>query len=496
MFSIPNTWRKVSVIDLGYNSLKMVSYEVRYDGTFRAYNQMSEITRIGQGVKRHGLLSEESVERTLQALKTFNEVNKVEKIHQVIAVATSAVRDADNGEEFVKKAKSYANTSFRILSPEEEALFSYIGCAGATDYPTALFFDLGGGSLELAYAEEGRIQKVFSLPLGALRMSDIYGVRDNSFSKSNYEKLKDEVRAAIPNRKSLGLSRKAVLVGVGGTLRAIARIDQWNSKYPLYKMHNYRMSGESVKAAHKMLISMGLDKIQKLGSLSKGRSASITTGSLIISMLIELLGFQEVIVSSHSLRDGVLTEYLRDARAYTREEYTVDTANISLTTTGQASPRQRMIQELHRYGVLDVREERILEHAMGNFMDIYFSTRPEAMFYSVMGQDSSLQHGEQLAAAVSLVRAKSPRASRWFQERYSQLLDGVSRKSINRMGAVIQLIELLYITGSKVSFEKIQDMLKVKVRPGSKGAYPDMLVDRVVEQLQDLSDVRMEAMVV
>lgn len=495
MFSVPNTWRKISVIDLGYNSLKMVSYEVRYDGTYRAYNQMSEITRIGEGMKEHGVLGEQSIERTLNALKIFSEVNRIEKIHTVVAVATSAVRDARNGDDFISRAKSSAGISFRVLSPEEEALFSYIGCAGATDFPDTLFFDLGGGSLEMVYAEDSKVQKVVSLPLGALRMSDIYGVRDKSYSKSDYEKLKAEIRAVIPGRKELGLGSNAILVGVGGTLRAIARIDQGNRSYPLYKMHNYNMSRASVSEIHKMLISSDRNRIQKLGSLSKGRAGSIATGSLVISMLMEILGFRDVTVSSHSLRDGVITEYLRDPKSYTRNGYSVEMANQTLSTMRLSSSRQQMIQELHRFGILDGRERRILEVTMGNFMDIYFSTRPEAMFYSVMSQDCILTHQEQLAAAVSLVRAKSQRTSRWFQDRFSQLLEGFSRKSINRMGAVIHLTELVYITGSTATLEKNNSTLTVRVKAGARGSFPDLMIGQVFRQLQELTEMDIRTVV-
>jgi exopolyphosphatase/guanosine-5'-triphosphate,3'-diphosphate pyrophosphatase len=373
---------KASVIDLGYNSLKMVSYEVKPDGSFRAYDQRGELTRIGEGLDQTGFLGSEPMERTIAVLRLFNEVNRLAKVDRVIAIATSAVREAGNGPQFVRDAEAETGLRFRILTGEEEALFSFVGAAKATRLADGLFFDLGGGSLELTYSRQLHVRRLMSLPLGALRMTELYGRRDGKFSKKDYNRMKRRSLDLLPTREELGLSDDTVLVGVGGTIRALARYDQWLRDYPLNKVHNYVLRRKSVLAIHKLLRRMSEEKISRIDAFGKDRAGSIAAGSLVIAMLMTRLGFDEVVVSTHGLRDGVLSEQLRDARSYSREEFTERRANDSLADWRASAPRpqEEVIHTLAARGIITATEEYILQEAVRGFMDLYLSTRPETLF--------------------------------------------------------------------------------------------------------------------
>jgi exopolyphosphatase/guanosine-5'-triphosphate,3'-diphosphate pyrophosphatase len=483
VLNIPNTWRKVSVIDLGYNSLKMVSYEVRPDGTFRAYDQRGELTKIGEGLDRSGSLSREAMNRTMRVLKILNEINRMEKVDGVLAVATSAVREARNGAQFVRDVESATKIKFRVLTAQEEALFSYVGGAQATRFPTVLFFDLGGGSLELTYAEDRKIKRFLSLPLGALRMTEVYGMRGGGYTKRDYERLKMRIAELLPSRGELDLSNETVLMGVGGTIRALARYDQWNSGYPLNKVHNYVIERKSIMATHKLLRDMTVDKISHIDSFSKDRAESVTSGSLIIAMLMDRLEFSNLVVSTHGLRDGVLSEYLRDAHFHAGERYTIEKANASLATLKPGDSKKGVVRSLAQLGILNKREEYILEEAIGSFMDLYLTTRPETLFYSIISLDSVLDHQEQLAAAIVMVRAKSPKMAKWYLEFYSAILRDIRRESIYKMGATVVLAEILYRTGSRATFSTKSGVLTIGIEAGTERSLSRLLLDEAASQL-------------
>ena len=491
----PSTRRKVSVIDLGYNSLKMVSYEVRSDGSFVSYDQIGELTKIGEGMDKTGNFSREAMDRTLNVLKLFNEVNRMEKIDQVLAVATSAVREARNGAQFVAEAESVANIRFRTLSPEEEALFSYIGGAGATRYQTILFFDLGGGSLEFTYAKDHQVRRLLSVPLGALRMTEQYGTLGGGYTKKDYDKLQEKINELLPTREGLGLADDTVLVGVGGTVRALARYDQWRREYPLNNIHNYVLRRKPIMTTHKILRELTTDKISHMDSFGKDRAESISTGSLIIAMMMNRLEFDELVVSTHGLRDGILSEYIRDPVAYSGNAYTPEIANSSFTARYPEDSRANVIRSLAGLGIVDSREASTLMESVYSFMDLYLSTRPETLFYYIMSQDSILDHKEQLAAAIALVRAKAPKMARWFHETYEGLLDGIERKSIYRMGAVFQLTEILYLTGSSASFSLHEGELSIDISSRVRGETPNLLLVRASNQLEEVTDLRIKATV-
>ncbi len=135
---------KVSVIDLGFNSAKLVNYSVNY-GSYKAYQQESRKVRLGHSLGQNKDLGQESAARTIDDLRLFRDMIDFQSIKHVVAVANSPVREAANRNEFLEKIFHETGFSFKVLSGEEEALYSYLGALQSTCYPTGLFFDLGGG---------------------------------------------------------------------------------------------------------------------------------------------------------------------------------------------------------------------------------------------------------------------------------------------------------------------------------------------------------------
>ena len=219
------------MIDLGFNSLKLVNYYVNTDNSYKAYEQQGIRVRLGENLRETGLLSRESIDSTINALKLFRDKINFQSINYVVAVATSAVREAANKDDFLREVYEKTRFQFRVLSGKEEALFSYLGAIKSTCIPTAVFFDLGGGSLEIVYTENFRIKQFMSLPLGSLRLSQIYSREDGTYSKKNYLRMQSHILKTLPSSKELGKITEATLIGVGGTLRSIAGYDQEIKNY-------------------------------------------------------------------------------------------------------------------------------------------------------------------------------------------------------------------------------------------------------------------------
>lgn len=485
--------KKVAVIDLGYNSLKMVLYEVAPDGNCRAYSQKGELVKLGEGLDRTRGFSRESINRTLGVLEMFREIINLEKVDKVLAFATSAVREATNGGEFVREAEKVVKMRFRILGWKEEALFSYVGAAKAIRHKTMLFFDLGGGTLELTYAEDRQVKIFLSLPLGALRMSELYGVRGAGYLNKNYDQLREKIGKLLPSRKDLGIRGDTVLVGVGGTVRALAKHDQSRTGYPLNKVHNYVLKRKTVMATHKMLREMNPDKISHMDAFGKDRSESITTGSLIVAIIMDKLDFGSIVVSTHGLRDGVVEEYVRDPRAYSHSDYTEKMANSALLVDRKPSSITKHVHSLATLGILSNKEEYVLVEALDRYMESYRTCPPETLFYQVITQDSILEHQEQLAAVLALIRAKAPKIARWYFEMYASLLKDIERKSIYRMAAVVQLTDILNQSSSDADFRLKDNLLQIEIEAGKANEFPSLLLERAIKQLQSATGLEVQA---
>ncbi|HEY5631074.1 MAG TPA: hypothetical protein VIR31_03020, partial [Nitrososphaeraceae archaeon] len=314
---------KVSVIDLGFNSVKLVNYYVNKDNSYEIYEEKRMNVRLGEGLNFTGHLRKKSIQRTINSLKFFRDIINFQSIKNVFPVATSVVREANNQKEFLKEIDKETGFQFRVLS-SKEALYSYLGALKSTCIPTALFFDLGGGSLEMVYAENFKIKKFISLPLGALRLSRIYKDDGNhiSFTKKNYSRLEQYILEELPDKSELDMSPDTTLVGVGGTLRAIARYDQEIQQYILDKIHNYRIDHESIDSISKKFYKMTPHEIAKIDAIGNSRAETITSGACTINMLMQKLGFNRVVVSAQGLREGVLLSFLESPQQYHKEEDT------------------------------------------------------------------------------------------------------------------------------------------------------------------------------
>src|SRR5579872_7311819 len=197
---------KVSVIDLGFNSLKLISYDVReQDSSFVAFDQESVPARLGEGLSQTGFLGSEPIRRAINGLKFFKEINEVYGVRHCLPVATSAVREAANREQFLSQVHLETGFKFKVLSGKEEALYSYSGAVRALGESDILFFDIGGGSLEFVYSVDQKIRKILSLPLGGLRLTELYADRDGSFRGKAYSRMERRISDLLPTRSELML---------------------------------------------------------------------------------------------------------------------------------------------------------------------------------------------------------------------------------------------------------------------------------------------------
>ncbi len=373
---------KVAVIDVGFNSLKMVNYKVEPDGSAKSYGQLGVMAKLGEGLERTGYLGNEPISRTIDALRLCRETASLESVDHVLSIGTSPVREAANREEFLKRVLEVTGLKMRVLSGNEEALYGLVGAARSTDASNALFFDLGGGSLELTYAEKSRVRRILSLPLGVLKLTSMYAGKNGTFSRKDRAKMEKHVEQFLPSRRELRLDNETVLVGTGGTVRAMARYDQDITEYPFDKVHNYAVEFDSVQQMSREFFKLKVGELDRVDAIGEGRSETIAAGALVVRTLMKRLGFKRLTVSNHGLRDGILVEFLEG-------------------------------------GVRSRNGDQIL-----------------------MSEDLPMSHRDQLLMAVSVVKARRSRTANWLMRRYDDVLSH-DAKLVKKLGACLKLLEIL-----------------------------------------------------
>jgi exopolyphosphatase / guanosine-5'-triphosphate,3'-diphosphate pyrophosphatase len=476
---------KVSVIDLGYNSLKLVNYEVRQDRSFVAYSQQSVLAKVGEGLDQTGFLGDKPVRRTIKTLKQFRAIVDLERSNYVLPVATSAVREAGNREEFLKQTYQETGFKFKVLSEKEEAVYAFDGAKSATNVHAGLFFDLGGGTLEMVIYSEPTIRKILSVPLGGLRLTDLYAKPGGSYTKKNYARMRKRILELLPEKKHLPTSKNFDLVGVGGSVRALARFDQMRREYPLNKLHNYSMKKNAVESVHRALRGMSIRTLRKNPAIGQERSQSIIAGSLVVHLLMEKIGFRKLIVSTHGLRDGVLSAFLESPSSY--RQGLVDRVLIREKTQKHTRAKEKLAESLLSHRNLTKREYVILSEALDHVLPDLPVYNPETLFYVVLEADSVLSHLDQLILALSVARASGMRRTDWAQTSYKRLLDKKSMEMVKKISVLIQLAQLQQKTDIRLTMSSERGIPRLHITQG-KHHIPKVLMKDILRDLEDLEE--------
>src|SRR6185312_5895289 len=430
---------------------------VKDDDSFDIYQQEGIKVRLGEGLDERGQLGKKPMSRAIDTLKVFREIIQLNPIKSVLPIATSAVREASNKDDFLNSVSKEAGFNFKVLSEREEALYSYVGAIKSLRIPDALFFDIGGGSLEIVHAERFKIKKVISLPLGSLRLTHQFDGRQGKLTDKNLKNLKRYIWSLLPNKKDLGLSKDAKLVGVGGTLRALARYEQRLSKYPLDKTHNYKISHKSLDSTVGKLSQMKSDDISKISVIGSSRSETIVAGSCVINTLMEKYDFSNLYVSNHGLREGALSIFLEDPKTYHDGNITAEQIRKTIGLDEQqrkTSPeKENFLNSLYSLNVISKRERKILDYAEKNTSVKSSFSNPQSVFYSIMDEDIPLDHNDHLVLGLSLVHTKHTKTADWLFSRYKTILSQQDKISMRKISTLVTLRKILERTKSKVEIK-------------------------------------------
>jgi len=451
---------KISVIDLGYNSAKLVTYNVKDDDSFDIFQQEGIKVKLGEGLDEKGKLSKKPMLRAIDTLRLFRDIIQSQPIKSVLPIATSAVREASNKDEFLDEVYKETGFRFKVLSEKEEAVYSYVGAIKSLQLPNALFFDIGGGSLEIVHAEDFKIRKVISLPLGALRLTQQFNGRVERFGEKNYKNMRHFISSLLPEKKEMDIGKETKLVGVGGVLRALARYDQKISKYPLDKIHNYRMNSKFVKAAAKQLYKLRYEDVAKISVIGSSRGETIVAGSCVVDTIMEKFGFNNLCISNHGVREGALSIFLENPKTYHSKNITAEQIRQTIGSKISFQPflhTKNFVTNLLATKLLNKRELEILSYAEKEASEKLSFNNPQNLFYSVMDEDMSLSHSNQLILALSLVHTRHVKTSDWLFARYKPILSQQDKSTIRKTSSLITLLRVLEQTKSKIELKRYTD---------------------------------------
>ena len=346
----------VGFIDIGTNSVRLLVVRINPNRSYTVLSQEKEVVRLGEGEFRDQMLTPVAIFRGVTVVKKFAELSRAYGAEEIIAVATSAAREAKNQIELLNRLRDEAKVDVSVISGKEEARLIYLGVASGVHIRDrkALFIDIGGGSTEVIIGDQEQYSYLDSLKLGAIRLSNLFlpeGAKAPVPAES-YSKMRKYVRNAVIRTSHRVKEEKLVLaIASSGTAINLAEIS--NRMNGITDPRTMTLRRTQLKKIMAMLCSLTLDDRRKVPGINPERADIIIGGGAILETLMDEFGLEEVTVSDRGLRDGLLAEYLSEGGDQTYKDMSV---------------RERSVLQLGRSCDLDeLHADRVKGYALSLF---------------------------------------------------------------------------------------------------------------------------------
>jgi exopolyphosphatase/guanosine-5'-triphosphate,3'-diphosphate pyrophosphatase len=322
--------RILAAMDIGTNSVRLAVVEVQPGGTWTTLASQKQVVRLGEGeftadsaggkksdAPRQHKLTEEAIARGALVCARFAGVARGFGAEEISALATAAVREADNQDEFVARVRDLADLDVRVISGQEEARLIYLGVSSGIDLlpdQRALFMDIGGGSTELIVGDTKNYAFLDSLRLGAIRLtSEFVGDPATPITPTVWADLQRQVRSALaPAARAIAKVGFSAMYGSSGTAQNLAEIVANARPAPVpTSFRNYELTLTDVQAIARRLCAMTLEQRRRIPGINPERADIIIGGSAILQTVMETVGAPSIRISDRGLREGIIVDRLR-----------------------------------------------------------------------------------------------------------------------------------------------------------------------------------------
>lgn len=297
-------------IDIGTLTCRLLIGRVSGEGRLIEVHSDRRILRLGEGVDRDHLLRPAAVARVVETLRDWRAVINRHQVEGQIAVATSAVRNARNREEFLGRVKQEVGFDVEIISGEEEARRTLLGIRSGLPGGVSgmLGLDIGGGSTEFMLDRPGHAPVIHSVEIGVVRLTERL-LRSDPPTADEIQTARELIMKETEQaRAMLGELGGVTLVGTAGSITTLAAMAQKLPAYEPARIHNYRLSLETIRGLERELLGRTKAQRREMPGLEAGREDVVVAGTLILRGVMETLGFTEGLVSDVGLREGILLD--------------------------------------------------------------------------------------------------------------------------------------------------------------------------------------------
>lgn len=368
-----NVERPIGVLDIGSNSIRLVVYRRHARALTPQYNEKSSVG-LGRGVAATGRLADEALERALSAIRRFSHMARLMDVGEVHILATSAVREAENGPAFAAEVSTIMGAQTRVLSGAEEAHFAALGVIAGIPEFDGIVGDLGGGSLEFA-ALRARLDSVGEThELGAIRIEDD--------AEGDISKAKKLARERLEKSALLAERGGGSFAAIGGTWRSLAKLHQNRENYPLHMIQHYQVPAQEIIALCDALVEAHEkgETVDGMKVVSSSRKALLPFGAAVLGATLRVGKFEQVVFSATGVREGYLYGLL-DRENQERDPLLVAVSEMSALLSRDPAFAEELIGFSQRFllalGIEENATDTRLRSAVCHLSDIGWRGHPD-----------------------------------------------------------------------------------------------------------------------
>ncbi|MFN2425244.1 MAG: hypothetical protein ABR587_02210 [Candidatus Binatia bacterium] len=439
----------VAVVDVGSNSARVVVFRRAGGGVLEVMADEHVSLQLIRELEEDGRLSKAAVARTLRVLRDFRRLADAAGAKSILAFGTAALREARNGEELRARIASECGIQLRIMGPDEEAQAGFTGAVYGLPVTGGLVFDIGGGSLQITLYRNRLRRRACSLPLGALRVSDEFLGSDPPGARQ-VRKLRKHVAELLTRARIPRLQPGETVVGTGGTVRNLAKLDSRRFDYPIARLHGYELTHGRLRELTSILLGQTAAERSTMSGLNASRADSIVGGAIVAEAILEAGHATRFLVAGQGLREGVVLDSLLarlPTPARVRENAIAVLASRFGTCDATRSMRRRKLA-LSLYDLLEplpdplVRE--MLGHAtaivdIGRSVDFY---RLHAHAASIIRASALLGFSHREIALLSSIVELADKDG-WDPRRCSPPLRADDYDCVDRAGVLLCLADVI-----------------------------------------------------
>ena len=306
--------RRLAFIDIGTNTILCLIAELKTDGSFDVLDDLAEITRLGQGVHQTRTINPEGEERSFKVLERYLERCKGLNVEAIIAVGTSALRDARNSAEVRARFREQLGLDVRVISGDEEAAYSFLAVQQGLPLKQQelLVIDVGGGSTEFIRGNEAGVSQAVSINIGSVRLTEQF-LHSDPVQEEECEKMMAAIERALAQlpRSWLKDSSILTLIGIAGTCTTLAAVEKKLTNYSHGEVHGGLLTLDEVRRQIELFQSKPIEERKAIPGLEPKRADVILAGACLIEKIMTLFHSERIIVSDHGVRYGLLHECLK-----------------------------------------------------------------------------------------------------------------------------------------------------------------------------------------